>query len=88
MESVAVPVLEELFIWSMWVNFPTIAEIETEIQRWIETDSNFERTNIIRVLPVKETIPVPKNRALREFHNSIVNRAFRMSDNLKYDDAQ
>ena len=85
---IALPVLEELFIWSMWVNFPTIAEIETEIQRWIETDSNFERTNIIRVLPVKETIPVPKNRALREFHNSIVNRAFRMSDNLKYDDAQ
>ena len=82
---IALPMLEELFIWSMWVNFPTIADVETEIQRWIETDSNFERANIIRVLPSKKTTPLPGSRDLREFHNSIVNRAFRVSDNLKYD---
>lgn len=85
---IALPALEELFIWSMWENFPTIAKVEAEIQRWIETDSNFERASIIRVLPAKKNTPLSGSRELREFHNSIVNRAFRMSDNLKYDDVQ
>lgn len=85
---IALPALEELFIWSMWENFPTIAKVEAEIQRWIETDSIFERANIIRVLPAKKNTPLSGSRELREFHNSIVNRAFRMSDNLKYDDVQ
>lgn len=82
---IALPMLEELFIWSMGVNFPTIVDVETAIQRWIEADSNYERANIIRVLPAKKLTPLSGSRELREFHNSIVNSAFRVSDNLKYD---
>jgi len=75
----ALPVLEALFVWSVWENFKTPIEVATAIDNWVAPESTYERLKMIRLLRTKECVSEVGDNQL---YNEIVSNVFARGDNL------
>jgi len=76
--EIALPVLEELFIWSVWTHMPSRSKVADAINKWISHDATYNRLSIIRIGQADNVVPISYNNSptmeedMKVLHNRLI----------------
>lgn len=78
----ALPILEEMFIFGVWKTIPSAETISEEILKWMDSDLNFMHVNFFRLFPAEKITYPQKDSVSQKRHNTIARYAFQISDHM------